>query len=73
LLGFILVVGTSFSHLGFGYRAMRFFDSGWRESNLYKITKDEIIKTNASNNKDIESNKKVMTAYLTFNLVTFQS
>jgi len=52
---------------------MRFFDCGWRESNLYKIIKDEIIKTNASNNKDIESNKKVTTADLTFNLVTFQS
>jgi hypothetical protein len=52
---------------------MRFFDSGWRESNSCKITRDEIIKTNASNNKGIESNKKDITADLTFNLVTFQS
>jgi hypothetical protein len=52
---------------------MRFFGFGWRESNLCKITKDEIIKTNTSNNKDNESNKKVITADLPFNLITFQS
>jgi hypothetical protein len=52
---------------------MGFFDSGWRESTLCKITKEEIIKTNASNKKDIESNKKVKKADLPFNVTTFQS
>jgi len=52
---------------------MRFFDSGWRESTLCKIAKDEIKKTNTSKNKDIESNKKFITADLPFNLITFQS
>jgi hypothetical protein len=40
---------------------------------LYRIPKEERTKTNAINNKDIQSDKKYIIVYLFFCLIIFQS